>query len=191
MKGKFPMRVALSPRAMEIIHLMKVQRTDKCPLVFQYNGVGLHASSMLNVISNMDEREPNVWIDPKMRGRRVTVHGFRSTFTDWAAETTNYDFKVYDKALGHAESNQTGDGRVGQVLQRHQKLVKVLEASFRQLLLSNPSDRSKAERRLQAVLSASWVTLELPSKTSIRSPTLAQASTTSHSSTRSARRSAR
>jgi integrase len=107
MKGKFPMRVALSPRAMEIIHLMKVQRTDKCPLVFQYNGVGLHASSMLNVISNMDEREPNVWIDPKMRGRRVTVHGFRSTFTDWAAETTNYDFKVYDKALGHAESNQT------------------------------------------------------------------------------------
>jgi integrase len=75
--------------------------------VFQYNGVGLHASSMLNVISNMDEREPNVWIDPKMRGRRVTVHGFRSTFTDWAAETTNYDFKVYDKALGHAESNQT------------------------------------------------------------------------------------
>lgn len=107
MKGKFPMRVPLPPRAMEILEIMKPHRVDTCPLVFQWNGVGLHASSMLNVIANMDEREPNTWIDTKMDGRRVTVHGFRSTFTDWAAETTAYDFKVYDKALGHAESNQT------------------------------------------------------------------------------------
>lgn len=107
MKGKFPMRVALSARAMEILELMKPHRIDNCPLVFQWNGVGLHNSSMLNVIGNMDEREPNMWVDPRTGGRRVTVHGFRSTFTDWAAETTSFDFKVYDKALAHAESNQT------------------------------------------------------------------------------------
>lgn len=62
---------------------------------------------MLNVIGNMDEHEPNVSVDPRMGGRRVTVHGFRSTFTDWAAETTSFEFKVYDKALAHAESSQT------------------------------------------------------------------------------------
>jgi integrase len=55
----------------------------------------------------MHEREPNTWTDPRMDGRRVTVHGFRSTLTDWAAETTEYDFKVYDKALAHSESSQT------------------------------------------------------------------------------------
>jgi integrase len=107
MKGRFPMRVPLTSRALDILQLMKVNRDEKCPLVFQWNGVGLHATSMLNVICNLDEREPKTWIDPKMDGRRVTVHGFRSTFTDWAAETTTYDFKVYDKALAHAESNQT------------------------------------------------------------------------------------
>jgi integrase len=101
------MRVPLTSRALDILQLMKVNRDEKCPLVFQWNGVGLHATSMLNVICNLDEREPKTWIDPKMDGRRVTVHGFRSTFTDWAAETTTYDFKVYDKALAHAESNQT------------------------------------------------------------------------------------
>lgn len=107
MKGKFPMRVPLSARAMEILQLMKPHRVDTCPLVFQWRGMGLYNSSMLNVIGNMDEHEPKTWIDPKMDGRRVTVHGFRSTLTDWAAETTNYDFKVYDKALAHSESNQT------------------------------------------------------------------------------------
>ncbi len=107
MKGRFPMRVPLSPRALEIIRLMKAQREDSCPLVFQWHGVGLHNTSLLNVIGNMHEREPNTWTDPRMDGRRVTVHGFRSTLTDWAAETTEYDFKVYDKALAHSESSQT------------------------------------------------------------------------------------
>jgi integrase len=30
-----------------------------------------------------------------------TVHGFRSTFTDWAAETTSVPKEVVDKALAH------------------------------------------------------------------------------------------
>jgi integrase len=107
MKGNFPMRVPLSPRAMEILQLMKPHRVEGCPLVFQWRGAGLHSTSMLNVIGNMDEREPHTWLDPRMDGRRVTVHGFRSTMTDWAAETTDYDFKVYDKALAHSEASQT------------------------------------------------------------------------------------
>lgn len=31
----------------------------------------------------------------------ITVHGFRSSFTDWAAETTDYAKEVVDKALAH------------------------------------------------------------------------------------------
>lgn len=35
----------------------------------------------------------------------VTVHGFRSTFTDWAAEQTDFPKEVADKALAHKVSN--------------------------------------------------------------------------------------
>ncbi len=36
----------------------------------------------------------------------VTVHGFRSAFTDWAAETTNFPKEVADKALAHKLPNR-------------------------------------------------------------------------------------
>jgi integrase len=32
---------------------------------------------------------------------KITVHGFRSTFTDWAAEQTDFPKEVVDKALAH------------------------------------------------------------------------------------------
>jgi len=35
----------------------------------------------------------------------VTVHGFRSTFRDWAAGTTSYPNHVVEMALAHAISN--------------------------------------------------------------------------------------
>ena len=34
-------------------------------------------------------------------GEKFTTHGFRSTFTDWAAETTAHPKEVVDKALAH------------------------------------------------------------------------------------------
>lgn len=36
----------------------------------------------------------------------VTVHGFRSTFRDWAAETTNFPSDVVEMALAHAVSDK-------------------------------------------------------------------------------------
>ena len=36
----------------------------------------------------------------------ITVHGFRSTFRDWAAERTNYPREVAEMALGHAVSDK-------------------------------------------------------------------------------------
>jgi integrase len=35
----------------------------------------------------------------------LTVHGFRSTFWDWAAETTQYPNHVVETALAHAIPN--------------------------------------------------------------------------------------
>ncbi len=36
----------------------------------------------------------------------VTVHSFRSAFTDWAAEKTDFPKEVADKALAHKLTNQ-------------------------------------------------------------------------------------
>jgi integrase len=35
-------------------------------------------------------------------GVPVTVHGFRSTFSDWAAEQTDFPSEVREMALAHA-----------------------------------------------------------------------------------------
>ena len=42
----------------------------------------------------------------------ITVHGFRSTFRDWAAERTNFPSEVVEMALAHAVGNKEGRGRV-------------------------------------------------------------------------------
>jgi integrase len=43
---------------------------------------------------------------PKQNGRMVTVHGFRSTFRDWAAEHTNHPREVAEMALAHTIENK-------------------------------------------------------------------------------------
>jgi integrase len=37
----------------------------------------------------------------------LTVHGFRSTFRDWAAEATNYPREIAEKALAHSVGDET------------------------------------------------------------------------------------
>ncbi len=48
----------------------------------------------------------------------ITVHGFRSTFKDWAAETTNYaKNEVSEMALAHAiGSDATSKRRTGEAI---------------------------------------------------------------------------
>ncbi len=45
------------------------------------------------------------FVDSKQGNRTITVHGFRSTFRDWAAERTNYPREVAEMALAHAIPN--------------------------------------------------------------------------------------
>lgn len=37
----------------------------------------------------------------------LTVHGFRSSFSTWAAERTNYPKDIYEMALAHKVGNET------------------------------------------------------------------------------------
>jgi integrase len=42
----------------------------------------------------------------RMNRRDITVHGFRSSFRDWAAEQTNFPREVAEAALAHAIENR-------------------------------------------------------------------------------------
>jgi integrase len=42
----------------------------------------------------------------RLNRRDLTIHGFRSSFRDWAAEQTNFPAEVAEMALAHSVSNQ-------------------------------------------------------------------------------------
>lgn len=55
--------------------------------------------SLTAVIRRMNGDDKPIWADAN--GEGVTVHGFRSSFRMWAAETTNYPREVAEHALAH------------------------------------------------------------------------------------------
>lgn len=87
-------RVPLSPRAIEIVRkLMEARWGD---FLFPGNTINRHLSnmSMLMLLRRMGQAN-------------ITVHGFRSTFRDWAGETTNYPGDVCEQVLAHKIDNET------------------------------------------------------------------------------------
>ncbi|QNA82963.1 integrase arm-type DNA-binding domain-containing protein [Sphingomonas sp. So64.6b] len=89
MKAREAHTVPLSPQAIEILQRRWKARLSDVGLIFSINGekpisdMGL--AKVLRTAGLPD----------------VTVHGFRSTFTDWAAEKTTYPKEIADKALAH------------------------------------------------------------------------------------------
>ncbi len=60
----------------------------------------------------------------KALGVAVTVHGFRSTFRDWCAESTNYPNIVAEKALAHTIPNAVERAyRRGELIEKRTKLM--------------------------------------------------------------------
>jgi integrase len=54
----------------------------------------------------------------------LTVHGFRSSFRDWAAERTNFPSEVAEMALAHAVSNKVEAAyRRGDLFEKRRRLM--------------------------------------------------------------------
>lgn len=54
----------------------------------------------------------------------VTVHGFRSTFRDWASEATSFQHEVCEMALAHTISNKAEAAyRRGDLFEKRRKLM--------------------------------------------------------------------
>lgn len=86
MKNRRPHRVPLSKKAVSI--LKDVKRLRSKEWVFPGLRGHLSETSLLTVLEGMGRDD-------------ITVHGFRSTFRDWAAERTSFPREVAEKALAH------------------------------------------------------------------------------------------
>lgn len=91
MKAGREHRVPLSPRAVEILKVVKAVGAD---WVFPgQQGGQMSGMTMAMLLRRMD--------------MDVTVHGFRSAFRDWAAETTAFPHDVCEAALAHTVGDKT------------------------------------------------------------------------------------
>ena len=62
-------------------------------------------------------------------GNSATVHGFRSTFRDWAAETTAYPRELAEAALAHALSDKVEAAyQRGDLLEKRRAMMKAWAA---------------------------------------------------------------
>ncbi len=98
MKAKREHQVPLSDAALALLESMT--KDDDADVVFAgTKSQPLSDMSLTAVIRRMNGDEKPVWVDAN--GEGITVHGFRSTFRMWAAETTNYPREVAEHALAH------------------------------------------------------------------------------------------
>jgi integrase len=98
MKARREHQVPLSDAALALLASMPKDSDDD--VVFAgTKGQPLSDMSLTAVIRRMNGNDKPVWTDAN--GDGVTVHGFRSSFRMWAAETTNYPREVAEHALAH------------------------------------------------------------------------------------------
>jgi integrase len=118
MKAGKEHRVPLCDRALAILDDMRSVRASEAPYVFPGGKTG-------KPLSNMAMTE----VLRRMGWGEITVHGFRSTFRDWAAERTNFPNEVVEMALAHAVGDKVEAAyRRGDLFEKRRRLMAEWEA---------------------------------------------------------------
>jgi integrase len=89
MKAGKEHRVPLSPAAIAVLKAMQEIRHSDYVFPGAYSAKPVGKNAPLQLLN-------------KLTGNGATVHGFRSSFRDWAAERTNFPREVAEMALAHA-----------------------------------------------------------------------------------------
>lgn len=113
MKSHREHRVPLAPAATKLLLSVRPKHVEAGDFVFpgQRTGKPLSNMAMLELLKRMDRND-------------LTVHGFRSTFRDWAAESTNYPREVCEMALAHVVSDQVEAAyRRGDLFEKRRQLM--------------------------------------------------------------------
>ena len=111
MKGEREHRVPLSAPAIAVAAALKEICTSDYVFPGARRGKPLSNMAMLVLLRRMNRSD-------------LTVHGFRSTFRDWAAEQTAYPNEVVKMALAHAVRNKVEAAyRRGDLFEKRRRLM--------------------------------------------------------------------
>jgi integrase len=110
MKAAREHRVPLSPRCLEIIADMQKKGTEGCVFPGPKPKKPLSTMAMAMLLRRMKAE--------------ITVHGFRSSFRDWASETTGFPHEVCEMTLAHVVANKAEAAyRRGDLFEKRRKLM--------------------------------------------------------------------
>jgi integrase len=111
MKAGRPHRVPLTDRCIEILHIAKNVSAGS-RLVFPGRNIDRPQSNMVFLKMINAIKSP------------TTAHGFRSSFRDWAAETTAFPRELAEMALAHAIENKVEAAyRRGDLLEKRREMM--------------------------------------------------------------------
>lgn len=117
MKAGREHRVPLSARALELLKALPLEKGNPHVFIGGKKGAGLSNMAMLQLARGM----------PPDDG--LTVHGFRSTFRDWAAERTDVQSEVVEAALAHFVGDKVEAAyRRGDLFDKRRKLMEAWAA---------------------------------------------------------------
>jgi integrase len=116
MKARREHRVPMSAAVGTIVKLLKAIRQNDFVFPGELRNKPLSNMSMLMMLRRMGRED-------------LTVHGFRSTFRDWAAEQTNFPREIAEAALAHVISDHTEAAyRRGDLFEKRSSLMKAWAA---------------------------------------------------------------
>jgi integrase len=102
-------RVPLSDRAIQLLEALPLEDGNEHVFIGKRKGAGLSNMAMLEYVKPLE----------------ITVHGFRSTFRDWAAETTAYPNHVVEMALAHVIGDRVEAAyRRGDLFDKRRRLMR-------------------------------------------------------------------
>jgi integrase len=123
MKAGRQHRVPLSDRAIQIL---REQRFSGGTFLPPEVGSTPHVVRMDQLKNARPFKLSNMGMLQLLRGMRpgLTVHGFRSSFRDWAAECTNYQNHIAEMALAHTISDKAEKSyRRGDLFEKRRRLM--------------------------------------------------------------------
>jgi integrase len=104
-------RVPLSRRALEIVQAIPKIRGTSFVFPGQKAGAALSNMAMLQALRGM-------------KGDGLTVHGFRSSFRDWAGEVSTFPRELAEAALGHIVGDKAEQAyRRGDALEKRRRMM--------------------------------------------------------------------
>jgi integrase len=104
-------RVPLSSAALAVLGRMAAVRQSEYVFAGEREGAPLSSMALLIELRRMGHLD-------------LTVHGFRSSFRDWAAERTNFPREIAEAALGHVVGDETERAyQRGDLLEKRRRLM--------------------------------------------------------------------